>query len=204
MTDGPGAGPLHALIESLRKLPGVGPRSAERIAFHLLKIDPQEAFALADAVRAVKERLRPCSRCFNLADGELCAICADARRDASIIVVVEQPKDVISLESTGLVHGVYHVLMGSLAPLDGVHVSDLTIAALLERVRAGGIEEVILATNPTLEGDATALHIQDQLRGLPVRVTRLARGLAPGGHIEYANRSMLEEALRGRRDLASE
>lgn len=204
MSDSAGAGPLQNLIESLRKLPGIGPRSAERIAFHLLKAEPQEAFVLADAVRAVKERLRPCSRCFNLADGDLCPICTDSRRDPSIIVVVEQPKDVISLESTGLVHGVYHVLMGSLAPLDGVHVSDLTIAGLIERVQAGGVEEVILATNPTFEGDATALHIQDQLRELPVRVTRLARGLAPGGHIEYANRSMLEEALRGRRDVASE
>jgi recombination protein RecR len=193
-------GPLGRLIEALRTLPGVGPRSAERIAFHLLKADRGEALALAQAITDVKEKIRPCRRCYNLAEGELCAICGDAGRDAGVIVVVEQPKDVISLEGTGLVQGVYHVLMGRIAPLEGVSPADLTIAALVERVRAGGVREVILATNPTLEGDATALHITRALSPLGVKVTRLARGLAPGAHIEHANRSMLEEALRGRHE----
>jgi recombination protein RecR len=192
------SGPLQRLIDEFRKLPGVGQRSAERIVFHLLKAGNDEAFALAQAVRDLKEKTRPCARCFNLADGELCTICADPRRDQSTILVVEQPKDLLSLESTGLITGVYHVLMGRIAPLDGVEPEHLTIAALVERVRAGGVQEVVLATNPTLEGDATALHITTLLEPLSVKVTRLARGLAPGSQIEYANRSMLEEALRGR------
>ncbi|MFO0839341.1 MAG: recombination mediator RecR [Phycisphaerae bacterium] len=195
-------GPLQRLIDALKALPGVGPRSAERIAFHLLKASSDEALALADAIRATKEDIRPCSRCFNLAEGELCHICADPRRDAGQIVVVEQPKDLLSLEATGLIGGVYHVLMGRIAPLDGIEPKDLTIDALVERVRGGGgVREVILATNPTLEGDATALHITSLLQDLGVQVTRLARGLAPGSAIEYANRSMLEEALRGRRGV---
>lgn len=192
-------GPLQRLIDELKKLPGIGPRSAERIAFHILKVSKEEALGLAGAVSDVKEKLRPCSRCFNLADGELCEICADERRDVSQIVVVEQPKDLLSLESTGLVQGVYHVLMGHISPLEQVDADDLTIAALLKRVQAGGVREVILATNPTVEGDATALTLMELLQGTGVSVTRLARGLAPGGQLEYANRSMLEEAFRGRR-----
>lgn len=192
--------PLTRLIDELRRLPGVGPRSAERIAFHLLKVPRAEAVALASAISDVKEKLRSCQRCFNLAEGALCSICADGRRDPAQIVVVEQPKDLLSLEATGLVTGVYHVLMGRLAPLEGIGPGDLTIAALLERIRAGGVSEVLLATNPTLEGDATALHLHDALTALGVRVTRLARGLAPGSSIEFANRAMLEEALRGRRE----
>lgn len=204
MSDPPAAGPLPRLIEELKKLPGVGTRSAERIAFHLLKTDTAEALALAQAIRHLKERVRPCSRCFNLAEGELCDICSDPRRDPAVIVVVEQPKDLLSLEATGLITGVYHVLMGRIAPLEGVQPADLTIAALVERCRGGNVREVVLATNPTLEGDATALHIIELLRDTGVRVTRLARGLAPGSHIEYANRAMLEAALRGRRDASSE
>jgi len=196
-----GSAILARLIEQLRKLPGIGPRSAERIAFHLLKLDRDEALALADAIRAVKEDLRACRECFNLAENELCHICSDHRRDRSQIVVVEQPKDVLSLEATGLVSGVYHVLMGHIAPLEGVGPEDLTIAALIERARRGGVREVVLATNPTAEGDATALHIANLLAGTGVTVTRLARGLAPGSHLEYANRAMLEEAFRGRQHL---
>lgn len=192
--------PLSRLIDELKRLPGVGPRSAERIAFHLLKVPRVEALGLAAAITDVKEKLRPCQRCFNLADGPLCSICADGRRDPSQIVVVEQPKDLLSLESTGLVTGVYHVLMGRLSPIEGIGPGDLTIAALLDRVRAGGVREVLLATNPTLEGDATALHLSEALAPLAVRVTRLARGLAPGSQIEFANRSMLEEAFRGRKE----
>lgn len=194
-------GPLQRLIDELKKLPGVGPRSAERIAFHLLKTDSVEALTLSEAVRDIKEKIRPCTRCYNLAEGELCHICADHRRDQGQIVVVEQPKDLLSLEATGLATGVYHVLMGHIAPLEGVEPGDLTIDALVKRVRTGNVHEVVLATNATLEGDATALHITSLLAGTGVKITRLARGLAPGGQIEYANRAMLEEALRGRREV---
>lgn len=191
-------GPLQRLIDSLKTLPGIGPRSAERIAFHLLRAPREEALALADAVRATKESLRPCKRCFNLAEAELCHICSDPRRDPAQIVVVEQPKDLLSFEATGLVTGVYHVLMGRLAPLEDVQPGDLTIDALVKRVNAGGVTELILATNPTLEGDATALYITDLLQDNGVKITRLARGIAPGSQIEYANRAMLEAAFRSR------
>jgi len=201
MTEGRLTSPLQRLIDELKKLPGVGLRSAERIAFHLLKIDAADALALADAVRDIKEKIRPCARCYNLAEGELCHICADHRRDQSQIVVVEQPKDLLSLEATGLITGVYHVLMGHIAPLEGIEPGDLTIDTLVKRVKAGNVREVVLATNPTLEGDTTALHITSLLADTDVKITRLARGLAPGGQIEYANRYMLEEALRGRREV---
>ncbi|GMU83352.1 MAG: recombination protein RecR [Planctomycetota bacterium] len=194
------SGPLQRLIDELRKLPGVGARSAERIAFHILKTPAAEALGLAQTIRDIKEKIRPCRVCFNLADEELCDVCRDGRRDASVIVVVEQPKDLLTLESTGLIAGVYHVLMGRIAPLEGIGPEDLTIRQLLERVMAGGVREVLLATNPTLEGDATALYISNALQG-KVKLTRLARGLAPGGQIEYANRTMLEEALKGRREV---
>jgi recombination protein RecR len=201
MSDVPLTGPLQRLIDELKKLPGIGPRSAERIAFHLLKAEKSEALALAESVRDIKEKIRPCRRCYNLADGVLCTICADPRRDQSQIVVVEQPKDLISLEGTGLITGVYHVLMGHIAPLEGIQPDDLTIGALIERCRGGSVREVVLATNPTVEGDTTALHISSLLHNVDIKVTRLARGLAPGSQIEYANRSMLEAALRGRREL---
>jgi len=191
-------GPLQRLMEALKKLPGIGARSAERIVFHLLKADRHEALELARAITAIKEEIRPCARCFNIADQELCHICRDARRDVGQIVVVEQPKDLLSLEATGLITGVYHVLMGHVDPLEGVVPDDLTIAALVQRVRGGQVREVVLATNPTVEGDATALHISHMLADTGVTVTRLARGLAPGSQIEYANRQMLEEAFRGR------
>jgi recombination protein RecR len=199
VSDGKLTGPLQRLMDELKKLPGIGARSAERIAFHLLKASREEALALADAVRATKEKIRPCSRCFNLAEGELCHICADGRRDPGQIVVVEQPKDLLSLEATGLITGLYHVLMGHIAPLEGVGPADLTIDALIQRVKAGGVREIILATNPTVEGDATALHIMSLLADTGVTITRLARGIAPGSQLEFANRAMLEEAFRGRR-----
>lgn len=200
MSEAPLTGPLQRLIDELKKLPGIGARSAERIAFHLLKAERDEALALARAVADTKEKIRPCKQCFNLADGELCHICQDGRRDPTQVVVVEQPKDLIALETTGLVRGLYHVLMGHIAPLEGIDPSQLTIDALVERVRSGGVREVILATNPTLEGDATALHITSVLTDFDVSVTRLARGIAPGSQIEYANRAMLEEAFKNRRD----
>jgi recombination protein RecR len=192
---------IAKLIELLGNLPGIGARSAERLAFHLLKADAAEALALADAIRDVKTKIRPCSRCFNLAEAELCSVCADPSRDAGLICVVEQPKDLLSIEATGVYRGVYHVLMGQIAPLEGMEPEDLTIAPLVERVKAGGVREVILATNPTVTGDATALHIIDQLAPLGVKLTRLARGLPAGGQIEYSSRSILSDALTERRDV---
>lgn len=195
------AGTIEGLIAELGKLPGIGPRSAERIAFHLLRAAEAEAFALADAVRDVKTKVRPCKQCFNIAEGDLCPICADPRRDRSIICVVEQPKDLMALEATGAYRGLYHVLMGHVAPLEGVGPEDLTIGALVERVRAGGVKEVILATNPDVSGDGTALNVAAAMAGADVRITRLARGLPSGGQIEYANRSILTDAISQRREL---
>lgn len=191
-------GPLARLITELTQLPGIGPRSAERIAFHLLRADRAEALRLADAIREVKENLRHCSRCYNLTEQDPCPICSDPRREKSLIVVVEQPKDVMLLEQTGLIQGVYHVLMGHIAPLEHIEPADLTIDALIKRVRAGGIHEVLLATNPTMEGDGTALYIHSVLKPLNVKVSRLARGLAVGSQVEYASRAMLESAITGR------
>jgi recombination protein RecR len=189
---------LEGLMTELTRLPGIGPRSAERIAFHLLRASREEAIRLADAVRDVKENLKHCSTCYNLTEDDPCRICSDPGRDASTIVVVEQPKDVMLFEQTGLVKGVYHVLMGHIAPLEGVEPKDLTIDSLIERVRSGGVKEVVLATNPTVEGDGTALHVHSLLTPLGVRVSRLARGLAVGSQVEYASRAMLEAAITGR------
>jgi len=192
---------IERLMAQFGKLPGIGARTAERLAFHVLKIDEPEALALADAIRDVKTKIRPCKQCFNLAEGELCAICADPRRDKGTLCVVEQPKDLLALESTGVYRGVYHVLMGQIAPLEGVEAEDLTIDALVERVKAGGVTEVILATNPTVAGDGTALHVASRLEGLGAKITRLARGLPAGGQIEYANKSILSDALSERRKM---
>ena len=190
---------IEKLIELFGGLPGIGARTAERLAFHILKSGQAEAMALADAIREVKTRVRPCRECFNLAEGELCAVCGDARRDRAVICVVEQPKDLLAIESTGAYRGLYHVLMGQIAPLEGVGPKDLTIDALVRRVQGGGVREVILATNPTVAGDATALHISGLLAPLGVAVTRLARGLPAGGQIEYANKSILTDAITERR-----
>ncbi|MCH8964578.1 MAG: recombination protein RecR [Planctomycetes bacterium] len=189
---------LDRLIEELKKLPGIGARSAERLAFHILRSSSDQAKALADAITNLKQSIRHCSRCFNLTDRELCGICSDASRDQSQIWVVEQPKDILALEATGLVRGVYHVLMGHIAPLDGVEPGDLTIEALVQRVKDERVEELILATNPTMEGDGTALYLESILEPLKVRTTRLARGLAVGSQLEYATTAMLEAAIRGR------
>ena len=196
--DTTGLGPLERLKEHLQKLPGIGPRSAERIVFHLLRESPDYATALAQAIRDVKEGIRHCKVCYNLTEQELCSVCSNPARDQGEIWVVEQPKDVLTLESSSLVRGVYHVLMGHIAPLDGVEPSDLTIDALVRRVRAGGVHEVVLATNPTLEGDGTALHVQSLLADLKVKITRPARGLAVGSQIEYATAAMLDAAVRSR------
>ncbi len=194
-------GPLDRLKQEVQKLPGIGPRSAERIAFHVLRESRDAAGALAKAITDVKDHLRHCRVCYHLAEGELCAVCADPRRDRGEIWVVEQPKDVLLLEASGLVQGLSQVLMGNVAPLEGVEPGDLTIDALVRRVREGQVREVVLVTNPTVEGDGTALHIQSLLSDLPVRVTRPARGLAVGSQLEYATPAMLEAAVRGRTSL---
>ncbi len=192
---------LGRLQAELQKLPGVGPRSAERIAFHLLKASSDEAMGLAEAIKDVKNNIRPCSVCYNLTEEDPCSICADPNRDRRILVVVEQPKDVLSLEETGAVRGVYHVLMGHLAPLDGIEPGDLTIAALRDRVREGTVQEVVLATNPTMEGDGTAMYIRSLLEETGVKVTRLARGLPTGAQMEYATKAMLADALQDRKPM---
>ncbi|MCG3178212.1 MAG: Recombination protein RecR [Phycisphaerae bacterium] len=192
---------MQRLIERLGTLPGVGARSAERIAFHLLRAEPEEAMALARAISDLKTRTRHCTRCFNLTEQDPCGICTDDRRDQKTICVVEQPKDLISIESTGAYRGVYHVLMGHLSPLEGVEPEDLTIGDLVGRVKREQTAEVILATNPTMEGDGTALHITSLLSGTGVAITRLARGVPSGSQLEYANRSMLADALSGRQKL---
>jgi recombination protein RecR len=188
------------LIAQLARLPGIGQRTAQRLTFHLLKAGAEEANALADAIREVKERIGFCERCFNLAEGPLCTICVDARRDAALICVVEDPSDVIALERTHEYRGLYHVLGGALSPIDGVDPEHLRIAELLERVRDGGVTEVLLATNPTMTGEATAAFIADRLRDR-TRVTRLASGLPVGGDLEYADEVTLGRALAGRRDM---
>jgi recombination protein RecR len=190
---------IERLMAEFGKLPGIGARSAERLAFHILKSSSQEAMSLAKAIADVKTRIHPCRECFNIAESELCPVCGDDRRDHGVICVVEQPKDLLAIESTGSYRGVYHVLMGQIAPLEGVEAGDLTIDALVDRVRKGGVKEVILATNPTVSGDATALHIISLLSPLGVSITRLARGLPSGGQIEYAGKSILSDAINERR-----
>jgi recombination protein RecR len=189
---------LGRLKEQLGRLPGIGPRSAERLAFHIMREPAAFAEQLARAILDVKQKVIHCRTCFNLTERDPCPVCANPNRDASEVWVVEQPKDVIALESTGLIRGVYHVLMGHIAPLEGVEPDDLTIDALIARVRSGAVREVVLSLNPTLEGDGTALHIQSLLGDLDVAVTRPARGLAVGTQLEYASVSMLESAIRGR------
>ena len=188
------------LVAQLSRLPGVGQRTAQRLAFHLLSTPKQEALALATAIEEVKERVRFCSECGNLTEEELCAICTDPRRDRTVVCVVEQPVDVISIERTHEFRGLYHVLGGSLSPLDGVEPEHLRIDELLRRVGAGGIGEVVLATNPNMTGEATAAYVADRLRDR-VRVTRLASGLPVGGDLEYADEVTLGRALAGRREL---
>lgn len=194
-------GSLHRLKEQFQKLPGIGPRSAERLAFHVMREPREFAADLAHAILEVKDSVRHCGTCFNLTEQDPCTICADTRRNQDEIWVVEQPKDLVALEGTGMVRGVYHVLLGHIAPLEGVEPDDLTIDALIERVRQGSVREIILALNPTLDGDGTALHIQSLLQESGVQITRLARGLAVGSQMEYASVGMLEAAIRGRTPL---
>ncbi|MFN4242238.1 MAG: recombination mediator RecR [Tepidisphaerales bacterium] len=198
---------IQRLIERLAELPGLGPKSAERIAFHLLKSSAEEALALADAIREVKTRIRPCSTCFHLTEDDPCSICTDPRRDRGLVCVVEQPKDLLAIEAAGAYGGLYHVLLGRVAPTEGIGLEQLTVGALVQRIaRSRGhgeqpIREVILATNPTVEGDVTAAHILDLIKPQfpDLTVSRLARGLSAGANIENANRSILTDALAGRR-----
>jgi recombination protein RecR len=191
---------VENLVAQLTRLPGIGSRTAQRLAFHVLQRPEEEALALAAALREVKERVRFCRECGNLTEEELCPICLDQRRDHTLICVVEQPVDVVSLERTHEFRGLYHVLGGALSPLDGVEPSDLRIDELVRRVEANGVEEVVLATNPNMTGEATAAFLADRLRGR-VRVTRLASGLPVGGDLEYADEVTLGRALAGRRDM---
>ena len=186
------------LIDELARLPGIGRKSAERIAYHVLRVHKNEALGLADAIRNVKENVRYCGTCYNLAEGEQCSICLDPRRDRSVLCVVEQPRDLIALEQAGNYTGLYHVLLGRLAPLEGIGPEQLTISALVERVRDGAIREVIMATNPTLEGDGTALYISNLLSEFSVAITRLARGITTGSVLEFANKEILADAMAGR------
>jgi recombination protein RecR len=192
-------GAITRLTQELGKLPGIGPKTAERLTHFLLAADRKQVLDLADALRGIKESVHPCRQCFNLTEGELCDLCSDPRRDPSVICVVEQPRDLAALERAGTYRGLYHVLQGRLAPLENIGPEHLTVDRLLERVRAGGVQEVIMATNPTLEGDGTALYISNMLAGSGVRVTRLARGLPSGSVLEFANSQMLMDALEGRR-----
>jgi recombination protein RecR len=189
------------LIAQLSRLPGVGTRTAQRLAFHLLRVSEEEAGALAEAIREAKERIGFCRECGNLTEEELCTVCVDARRDRTVICVVEQPADVLSMERTHEFRGLYHVLGGALSPLDGVEPEHLRIEELVRRVESNGVEEVVLATNPNMTGEATAGFIADRLRGR-TRVTRLASGLPVGGDLEYADEVTLGRALSGRREMA--
>lgn len=199
---------VERLMAEFSRLPGIGRRSAERLAFHVLTSDEATAMGLARAIESVKTTVRQCSTCFNLADRDPCALCEDASRDRSVVLVVEQPKDLIALEQTGMHRGLYHVLMGHISPLDGIGPEHLTLGTLLGRIddpakNPGGeaVREVILGLNPTLEGDGTALYIAEELRKRPVRVSRLARGLPTGGQLEYANKAVLADAIQGRQSM---
>jgi recombination protein RecR len=186
------------LIDNLAKLPGIGRKSAERLAYHLLRVHKPDALALADAIRDVRENVRYCQSCYNLAEGPQCAVCSDPKRDRTVLCIVEQPRDVMALEQAGTYRGLYHVLLGRIAPLDNIGADQLTIEPLVERVRTGQFREIIMATNPTVEGDGTALHISNLLAEYPVTITKLARGITTGSILEYTNKEILADALSGR------
>jgi recombination protein RecR len=194
--------PVARLIEALQRLPGIGPKTAQRLTFFLLKRPADEVRELSAALVAVKERIVYCRTCFNVTDEDPCRICADVRRDDHVLCVVEEPNDLLAMERTGEFHGRYHVLLGALSPLDGIGPDDIKVRELLARLDAGGVNEVILATNPNVEGEATALYLAKLLRPLGVRVTRIARGLPVGGDLEYADQVTLSKALEGRREIS--
>ena len=192
---------VSKLIDELARLPGIGRKSAERLAYHLLRVPKGDALALADSIRNVRDNVRYCKTCFNLCEGEECPICTDPKRDTSQLCIVEQPRDLMALEQSGVFRGKYHVLLGRIAPLDGIGPDQLTIEPLLDRVRGGSIQEIIMATNPTVEGDGTALYISNRLSEYPVSITRLARGITTGSILEYTNKEILADALTGRQKL---
>ncbi len=197
----PPAEPVSRLIEEFNKLPGIGPKSAARLAYHLLRMPEAEARSLAEAIIAVKEKIVLCSICQNISESDPCAICRSEQRDQSKVCVVEEPLDILALERTGQYQGLYHVLHGVISPMEGIGPDDLKIRELLERLKSGKVEEVILATNPNLEGEATAMYLQRLLSPLGVRITSLARGLPVGGDLEYADEVTLGRALEGRREV---
>jgi len=192
---------LAALIEHLVRLPGVGPKTAQRLAFHLLKAPREDAAALAEALVALKDRTRLCQRCFNLCEADVCGVCSDARRDGSLLCVVEEVNDLLAIEKTREFRGIYHVLGGSLSPLDGRGPDQIRVKELQARLESSDVREVILATNPNVEGEATALYLLRVLKPFPVKVTRIARGLPMGGDLEYADEATLARALEGRREI---
>lgn len=189
------------LVDQFARLPGIGRKSAERLAQHVLLTDEAEALELADSIRAVKTRVRPCRECFNLTEYELCNICRDTRRDHQVLCIVEQARDVLVIEGSHAFDGCYHVLQGRLSPLEGIGPEQLTIDALVRRIRRDGVTELVMATNPTLEGDGTALFISNVLANDLVKITRLARGIATGSVLEFANKEMLADAMRGRQSF---
>ncbi len=191
-------GAVQDLVDELGRLPGVGPKGAQRIAFHLLQADPQDVERLSDVLLAVKEKVRYCERCFNVAESQLCRVCADQRRDQSAICVVEEPKDVVAIERTREFRGTYHVLGGAISPIDGIGPGDLRFTELMTRLASGEVTEVIIATDPNLEGEATAAYLSRFLKGMDLKVTRLASGLPVGGDLEYADEVTLGRAFEGR------
>jgi recombination protein RecR len=193
--------PVQALIDELGRLPGIGPKSAQRIAFHLLKVPEDDANRLANAITEAKQKVRFCGRCFNVADAELCPICADERRDSTIICVVEESRDIVAIEKTGEFRGRYHVLLGAMSPLEGIGPEQLKIRELLARLGPEGVEEVIVCTNPNTEGEVTAMYLARMLKPLGLKVTRIASGLPVGGDLEYADELTLGRALEGRRTI---
>jgi recombination protein RecR len=194
--------PVARLIEALQRLPGIGPKTAQRLTFFMLKRPIDEARELADSLLAVKERIVYCSTCFNVTDQDPCRICSDPARDTGLLCVVEEPNDLLAMERTGEFKGRYHVLLGALSPLEGIGPDDLKVRELLARLDAGGATEVILATNPNVEGEATAIYLAKLMRPLGVRITRIARGLPVGGDLEYADQVTLSKALEGRREVS--
>jgi recombination protein RecR len=192
---------VERLVEELSKLPGVGPKTAQRLAFHILKIPGEEARALAEAIVEAREKVTYCRRCYNFSQSELCEYCRDPRREPAQVCVVERPQDIVAVERTGEYRGLYHVLGGAISPIDGVGPDDLRVKELLQRVREEGVQEVIVATNPRVEGEATAMYLADLLRPLGVKVTRIASGVPVGGDLEYADEVTLGRALKGRREL---
>ena len=194
-------GPIQDLIDELSRLPGIGPKSAQRLAFHMVKAPPQDARRLAEAIVAAKEKVRFCRECFGVSEGDLCRICRDPGRDSTVICVVEESKDQAAIEKAGVIKGRYHILGGAISPLEGIGPDDLRVQELLERVSRDGVREVILATNPNLEGNATAMYVAGLLKPLGVQVTRLASGLPVGGDLEYADEVTLGQALEGRREM---